>query len=62
MANEFVARKGLRSLSNVEITGSLDVSATVTANGITLTGDQDLSSYASSSAVVAVLAALCCSN
>tara|TARA_B100000963_G_scaffold242037_1_gene211795 strand:- start:4166 stop:9985 length:5820 start_codon:yes stop_codon:yes gene_type:complete len=43
MANEFVARKGLRSLSNVEITGSLDVTSTVTANGVTLTGDQDLS-------------------
>ncbi len=53
MANEFVARKGLRSLSNVEITGSLNVSTTVTANGVTLTGDQDLSSFALSSNVVA---------
>jgi len=48
MANEFVARKGLRSLSNVEITGSLNVSTTVTANGVTLTGDQDLSSFLTS--------------
>ena len=34
MANEFIARKGLISLSDVQITGSLDVSSSFTASGL----------------------------
>jgi len=46
MANEFIARKGLIALSDSQITGSLNVSSTITATNITgtNTGDQDLSS------------------
>lgn len=34
MANQFIARKGLISLSDVQVTGSLDVSSSFTASGL----------------------------
>ena len=41
MANEFIARKGLIALENSQITGSLNVSGSITANNLsgTNTGD-----------------------
>ena len=48
MANEFIARKGLIALENSQVTGSLNISGSITANNLsgTNTGDQDLSSLA----------------
>ena len=40
MANEFIARKGLRSLDNVQITGSLDVNGTVILNRLEVGREQ----------------------
>lgn len=40
MANEFVARKGIVSLSDARITGSLNVSTNVTASGFSGNGSQ----------------------
>ena len=40
MANEFIARNGIRSLQDSQITGSLEVSTTVTASGFSGDGSQ----------------------
>jgi len=40
MANEFIVRKGLRSLDNVQITGSLDVDGTVLLNRLEVGREQ----------------------
>jgi hypothetical protein len=40
MANEFIARNGIRALQDSQITGSLEVSTTVTASGFSGDGSQ----------------------